>query len=326
MEEIKNSQLAIIENGNYQEIENLLTQVEDINNGDILIPLAKRKDICIKLIENEKLPETTIREFLKDCSFEEFLLIISRSPEYLNYGMLCDCCNKKEYLQQIVQSNNTEHILHITRLPTLPLNIQIYILISGNDELIRPYLEYNDEFDEAIQKIIIFSKNKKWYQWALKLDEHNSKMYVEPSDAFEDEIIKSGDEEIISFAIDVCLLSNPMKIIELNNPKLIENLVRSFPYEAVTSWIIKNKREDLLSIMIEEHFLNDRLPEALLKFKKHKFMQQYIEKLQNYATEQQVKYQKPNKCLDHKGLQEILKYYEIPYKRIDKEYISLILK
>ena len=151
-------------------------------------------------------------------------------------------------------------------------------------------------------------------------------MYVEPSDAFEDEIVKSGDEEIISFAMEVCLLPNPMKIIELDNSKLIENLVRSFPYYDVTSWIIKNKREDLLSIMIEEHFLDDRLPETLLKFKKHKFMQQYIEKLQNYATEQQVKYQKTHTYLDHKGLQEILKYYEIPYKRIDKEHISLILE
>ncbi len=326
MEEIKNSQLAIIENGSYQEIENLLTQLEDINNGDILIPLAKRKDICFKLIENEKLPETTVKEFLKDCSFEEFMLIISRSSEYLTYGMLCDCRNKKEYLQQIIQSNNTEHIRLITRIPSLPLNIQIYILTSNNDELIRPYLEYNDEFDEAILKIIIFSKNKKWYQWALKQDEHNSKMYVEPSDALEDEIVKSGDEEIICFAIEVCLFNNPMKFIEIGNPIFIENLVHSFPYEAVTSWIIKNKREDLLSIMIEEHFLDGRLPEALHHFKKHKLMQKYIEKLQNYATEQQAKFQEPYDFVSNKELEKILKYYEVPYKHVDKNHIVLMIE
>lgn len=326
MEDIKNSQLAIIENGSYQEVENLLTQLEDINNDDILIPLAKRKDICIKLIENEKLPETTIREFLKDCSFEEFLLIISRSSEYLTYGMLCDCCNKKEYLQQIVQSNNTEHIRLITRLPSLPLNIQIYILTSNNDELIRPYLEYNDEFDEAIQKIIIFSKNKKWYQWALKNDEYNSKMYVEPSNAFEDEIVKSGDKEIISFAIKVCLFENPMKFIEIGNPTLIENLVYSFAYNDVTDWIIKNKREDLLSIMIEEHFLEQRLPEVLLKFKKHKFMQRFIQKLQDYAAKRQAEDQEEWKFVKLQGLEQILKYYDIPYKVVNKSDISLILE
>ena len=123
MEKIKNSQLAIIENGNYQEIENLLTQVKKFNNDDILIPLAKRKDICIKLIENGKLPKTTAIEFLKDCSFEEFLLILSSHLVYLISDISKAYYNKKEYLQQIIQSNNTEHIRLVCRHISLPLNI-----------------------------------------------------------------------------------------------------------------------------------------------------------------------------------------------------------
>ncbi len=286
MEKGKNSQLAIIENGSYQEIENLLAQVKDIGNNDILVPLAKRKDICIKLIKDEKLPETTTKEFIKTCSFEEFLLLLSRSDEYLTCGMRCACSTRKEYLQQIVQSNNIENILRIVCIPYLPLNIQIYILTSGNDELIQSFIKGSDEFDETIEKLIIFSKNKKWYQWAT--EDRDYKMYVEPSDKFEKEIIESNDEDIICFAMDVCLLPNPLKIIELNNPKLTEHLVYSFPYNDVIDWVIKNKREDLLSIIIEEHFMDERVPEALLKFKKHKFMQRFIQKLQDYAAKRQA--------------------------------------
>ena len=104
MEEIKNSQLAIIENGSYQKIENLLAQLDSIDDDtlkdDILFSLNKRKDICLKLIENEKLPEVTLEGFIKDCSFEEFMLILSRSDEYLTFGNLCSCSYRKEYLQQ----------------------------------------------------------------------------------------------------------------------------------------------------------------------------------------------------------------------------------
>ncbi|MBE6453890.1 MAG: hypothetical protein E7017_03275 [Alphaproteobacteria bacterium] len=321
MEKVKFSQSAIMENGSYQEIENLLMQVKDIGNDDILVPLANRKDICAKLIENEKLPESVVKEFVKTCSFEEFLLLLSRSNEYLTYEILCACGTRKEYLQQIVQSNNVENILRIARIPYLPLNIQIYILTSSNDELIRPFIKYNDTFDETIEKLIIFSKNKKWYQWAT--EDRDYCMYVEPSDKFEEEIIESGDEDIICFAMDVCLLPNPLKIIELDNPKLTEHLVYSFPYNDVIDWVIKNKREDLLSIIIEEHFLDERVPEALLKFKKHKFMQRFIQKLQEQATKWQTEEQRMYFSRS-KELEKILKYYDVPYKAIDKSSISLI--
>lgn len=322
MEKIKNSQLAIIEKGNYEEIENLLTQIRDIDNGDILIPLAKRKDICIKLIENEKLPETCISEFIKDCSFEEFILILSRSREYLTTRMLRDCCTKTEYLKQIIQSNNTEHILYITSGTILPLNIQIDILISGNDELIRLFFEHNDYIDEEIQKIIIFSKNKKWYQWATC----RNQMFIQANSEFEDKIIQSNDEEIINFAIKVCRFDHPMKFIELGNPKVTENLVRSFYDDDVANWIISNKREDLLSIMIEEHFDDENFsPKILFKFNKHKFMQQYIEKLQNFVAGLPKKDQERWYFTRTKELEQILKYYDIPYKVRDQDYISLIL-
>ena len=151
-------------------------------------------------------------------------------------------------------------------------------------------------------------------------------MYVEPDDKLEDDIITSDDEEIISFAIDVCLFENPLKIVELGNPRLTEKLVHSFAYEKVTDWISKNKREDLLAIMIEEHFLDEKLPETLLKFQKHKFMFQYIQKLQHYAASEQIENQEECKFVNVKGLEQILKYYEVPYKHIGTEHISLILE
>ena len=321
-----NDLVSVIENGSYQEIENLLPLVNKIYNFDVLdiigASFIKHRDICLQLIENEKLPENILNYFIENCSFEEFMFALSRSDEYLTYESLRSFAHKEEYLQQIVQSNNTENILRITRIPDMPLSIQIYLLSCGNDKLTQSFLEHNYEFAELIVEFIIFSKNKKWYQWALEdkykhLRVINSKLNMSISTELEDKIVNSNDEEIINFAIDGCRLPDPYKILKLGNPKLIEKLVQSRYYQEIINWAIENDREDLLSIVIEEHFMAFPIPKTVLE-KKHNLMQQYIQKLQNYATELQTEYQLGNISLDCFDLLKfLLKKYNIPHEYTD---------
>lgn len=91
-----NNLVSVIENGNYQEIENLLPLLDKIDSCtaqyNISASFIKRRDICLKLIENEKLPSYILSDFINDCSFDEFMLVLSRSDEYLTYERL-EFCN-----------------------------------------------------------------------------------------------------------------------------------------------------------------------------------------------------------------------------------------
>ena len=54
-------------------------------------------------------------------------------------------------------------------------------------------------------------------------------------------------------------------------------------------------------------------------------MQRFIQKLQDYAAKRQAENQEEYTFTRIKELEQILKYYDVPYKVVNKSGISLIL-